>query len=63
MDEKAVSNLCVNYNINTWPEELKRIRAMFPMEKLKKIDWESEERKQAAEKFRKRFKKDGFIEL
>ena len=49
--------------VENWPGTEKQLRAMVPMAGLDKIDWDSEERRENAEKWRKRFEENEIIEL
>ena len=60
---KNLTILCVHATMENWPGTEKQLRAMVPMAGLDKIDWDSEERRENAEKWRKRFEENEIIEL
>ena len=60
---KNLTELCINANSDNWPEIEKQLTAMVPVAELEKINWDSDERKECAEKWRKRFEQDGYVEL
>ncbi len=55
---KQLTSLCVNADPDNWPETEKQLHEAFSMKDLEAINWNSEERKQNAEKWRKRFEQD-----
>ena len=55
--------ICVNSNPDSWPEVEEQLKSMVSGGKLERINWNSEERQKNAEKWRKRFEQDGYIEL
>lgn len=56
---ESLINLCLSNDLHTWPETERKIRETLPMHKLEKINWDSAERKENAEKLRKRFDENG----
>lgn len=55
--------LCYKTDLENWPEVAKQLRGMLPEVDLSRINWDTEERRQNAEKMRKLFEEKGYIEL
>ena len=60
---KNLTAICLHANADNWPEIESQIKQMASVADLDKIDWNSEERRVNAEKMRRRFDQDGYIEL
>ena len=60
---KNLTWLCVHSTRETWSETEKRLSEMLPVSELGKIDWDSEERRENAEKWARRFEQEGYVEL
>lgn len=60
---KSMTYLCVNANPDNWPEIEAQLKEMAPIDDLRKMSWDTKERRENAEKWRKRFKDNPIIEL
>ncbi len=58
-----MTRLCVSATEENWPELERQMKELIPDAVLDKINWDSAERRKNAEEWRKRFEKDGYIEL
>lgn len=55
--------VCVNATKESWPKLENQFKELIPAESLERIHWDSKERQENAEKWRKRFESNGFVEL
>ncbi len=58
-----LTTLCVNSDPENWPDTVNQLRSMLPETDLGRINLDTEERWQNAEKWKKRFEENGYIEL
>lgn len=60
---RNLTTLCVNSNPDNWSNAIEQLRELLPDTDLSRIDWNNEERRQNAEKWKKMFEEKGYIEL
>ena len=60
---KKLTALCYNTDLKDWPNVARQLRGMLPEIDPYRINWDTEERRQNAERWRKLFEEKEYLEL